>query len=395
MSATTIESPPLDQDLSAIKTGDWPMRQFPLGQREHPTRRQIIFKQSVLNDIYEHGLSAPGIEVCGVLVGNVYRDHLDPFVFIEANIRGNFSAGMTAQVTFTAQTWTHIQEVMDQSYPDLRILGWYHTHPGHGIFLSDMDLFIHQNFFSLPWHVAFVYDPQQQEEGLFAWRNANLIIESFVVQKDAVPLTRVARRVPELPGHRGIPSASQPPMPWSPITPEMGSLNAVAAPLPGQRLDSQAPLEVSPADEADAPTVPDDPTPSSSSAFSSATLSSPGSLMLSAARQAAEASADDGLPPIPSPAPRARSNREPLVNLTRASASAAPEVLDLSLRLQNLERRQRWMTAIVALAILIAVAWPLALAGYALMHSPTDAARDLPGQMGNSSLPAQVQGARR
>src|SRR5207247_9572037 len=87
---------------------------------------------------------------------------------------------------------------MDQSYPDMRILGWYHTHPGHGIFLSDMDLFIHKHFFNLPWHVAFVFDPQNQEEGLFAWRNSNMAIESFVVQKDMPPIgQKVARRVPE------------------------------------------------------------------------------------------------------------------------------------------------------------------------------------------------------
>src|SRR5438034_5602111 len=189
---------PAEQDLSAIKQGDWTDREFPLGPREKPTRRQIIFKQSVLNEIYTHGRSAPDIEVCGVLVGNVYQDAMGPFVFVEACIRGNFSTGKAAQVTFTGKTWTHIQEVMDQSYPDMRILGWYHTHPGHGIFLSDMDLFIHKHFFNLPWHLAFVFDPQNQEEGLFAWRNANMAIESFVVQKDMPPIgLKVARRVPE------------------------------------------------------------------------------------------------------------------------------------------------------------------------------------------------------
>src|SRR5688572_24152825 len=190
----------IDQDISSIATGEWPEREFPLGPRERPTRRCVIFKQSVLNDIRAHGRSAPDIEVCGVVVGNVYRDAMGPFVFVEANIRGNFSASKNAQVTFTAATWSHIQDVMDRQYPDLRILGWYHTHPGHGIFLSDMDLFIHKNFFSLPWHLAFVFDPQNQEEGLFAWRTGNMLIESFVVQKDAPPPTpKVARRVPEFP----------------------------------------------------------------------------------------------------------------------------------------------------------------------------------------------------
>ena len=48
---------------------------------------------------------------------------------------------------------------MDAEHSEERIVGWYHTHPGFGIFLSGMDLFIQDHFFNLPWQVAFVYDP--------------------------------------------------------------------------------------------------------------------------------------------------------------------------------------------------------------------------------------------
>ena len=57
--ATATNLTPADQDLSAIKHSDWPAREFPLGPREKPTRRQVIYKQSVLNEIYTHGRSAP------------------------------------------------------------------------------------------------------------------------------------------------------------------------------------------------------------------------------------------------------------------------------------------------------------------------------------------------
>ena len=79
--ASTILSP-AEQDLSAIKIGEWGVREFPLGPRDHPTRRQVIFKQSVLNDIYTHGRGAPDIEVCGVLVGNVYHDEHGPYLYV-------------------------------------------------------------------------------------------------------------------------------------------------------------------------------------------------------------------------------------------------------------------------------------------------------------------------
>ena len=94
MSRAAITTPTVEQqDLNSIREGEWPDREFPLGPREKPTRRQVIIKQSVLNEIHGHGRSAPDIEVCGVLVGNVYQDAMGPFVYIEAGIRGNFAAG--------------------------------------------------------------------------------------------------------------------------------------------------------------------------------------------------------------------------------------------------------------------------------------------------------------
>ena len=56
-------------------------------------------------------------------------------------------------------------------YPDLDIVGWYHTHPDFGIFLSSHDLFIHRHFFAQPLQVAYVVDPIRQTRGFFQWRD--------------------------------------------------------------------------------------------------------------------------------------------------------------------------------------------------------------------------------
>jgi proteasome lid subunit RPN8/RPN11 len=174
--------PASDMDISAIADEEWLSRRLPVKVRS--SRAPVIIARSVLNDIHDHGKGSSDVEVCGILVGNVYRDEDKPFVHIEAAIRGNHATSKSAQVTFTADTWTSIQQILETSHPDKRILGWYHTHPGYGIFLSDMDVFIHKNFFSLPWHTAFVYDPQANEEGLFVWRNGALAPEKFIIQED-------------------------------------------------------------------------------------------------------------------------------------------------------------------------------------------------------------------
>ena len=145
---------------------------------------QTIFRQSVLDDIRNHGESQPDVEVCGVLVGSVYENSSGAFAYVEANIRGDFATGGNAQVTFTAETWRHIEIEMDEKYPGRKIVGWYHTHPGFGIFLSEMDLFIQRHFFNARWQGAFVYDPKSQERGLFGWSNGEIVRLNFVVDNE-------------------------------------------------------------------------------------------------------------------------------------------------------------------------------------------------------------------
>lgn len=178
------DSPP-PRDISQIKITDWERRELPAVSGKREERYQAVVKQSVLNQIHRHGLSTTDIEVCGVLVGNVYHDPSGPWLYIEKAIEGNHATQRAAQVTFTADTWAHIQAIMDKDYPDKRILGWYHTHPGFGIFLSDMDVFIQENFFPEPWQVAFVYDPKAKEEGLFFWKEGKPDTEKFLSEEDA------------------------------------------------------------------------------------------------------------------------------------------------------------------------------------------------------------------
>jgi len=125
-------------------------------------------------DIIGHAVLEPEVEVCGVLVGKVGEDAHGPFLHVTDVIRGEAAKQQGAQVTFTHDTWNHIHGEMDARHEGKEIVGWYHTHGGFGIFLSDMDKFIHQNFFSAPHHVAYVFDPLAGGEGFFHAKDGNL-----------------------------------------------------------------------------------------------------------------------------------------------------------------------------------------------------------------------------
>lgn len=130
----------------------------------------LVVDSEVARQIRQHARSNSKTEICGVLIGRD-RDHR---IEIAACIEGQNAEGAGAHVTFTQDTWEHIYAVKDKKYPDERIVGWYHSHPGFGVFLSDHDTFIHKNFFSSPGQVAWVFDPHSDEEGCFGWVNGSI-----------------------------------------------------------------------------------------------------------------------------------------------------------------------------------------------------------------------------
>ena len=80
-----------------------------------------------------------------------------------------------ASFTYTHDSWEEITRERDRLHPELDIVGWYHTHPDFGVFLSGHDLFIHQHFFAQPLQVAYVVDPIRQTRGFFQWRESALV----------------------------------------------------------------------------------------------------------------------------------------------------------------------------------------------------------------------------
>ena len=180
-----IEQPGTNPDLDAVRIDpsefEWRGAPHPHGARER--KFQAVFRRMALEEIHRHGKEDTGVEICGVLVGNVYRDGSGPWLYVESIIRGDAADGHATQVTFKAETWNHIQREMETKHSGKRIVGWYHTHPGFGIFLSGMDLFIQDNFFNLPWQIAFVYDPIGGDEGSFVWRTGGSEREPFLVDE--------------------------------------------------------------------------------------------------------------------------------------------------------------------------------------------------------------------
>lgn len=98
-------------------------------------------------------------EIGGILLGRytmnaekLYRITLEEFIPIDS-VNPNL-------YTLEFCTDSLVKELGDaiDTHPNLSVMGWFHTHPGHGLFLSIPDLTIQMGFFKEPYQVAMEID---------------------------------------------------------------------------------------------------------------------------------------------------------------------------------------------------------------------------------------------
>jgi proteasome lid subunit RPN8/RPN11 len=130
----------------------------------------IFLDLDVAHDMEMHAQSDKTVELGGVLLGaQCTDDDGKPFVLITDSLRAAHYESTKGSFKFTHDTWSAISRQRDEFPEDLQMVGWYHTHPDWGVFLSGMDMFICDNFFNKKLDVAYVIDPCRGDRGMFQW----------------------------------------------------------------------------------------------------------------------------------------------------------------------------------------------------------------------------------
>jgi len=193
-------------DVAQLAKRDLPETAFPGGGRSD---FRVFFDRKIHERIAAHAAEKLSLEICGVLVGHWHRDADGPFVLVEESIRCDKAVSNAGDVTFTHEAWNEVHQQMDSKFTDRDIVGWYHSHPNFGIFLSDRDCFIQEHFFNGPGHIAYVVDPVNGVEGVFAWRHGkSVLFPHFWVGGEIHLSSRGTARTPSSASPAGQPPAS-------------------------------------------------------------------------------------------------------------------------------------------------------------------------------------------
>lgn len=124
----------------------------------------ISIADKVLIDVEKHAYSNLEAEVGGMLFGRIDEKGNTRVI---GSIPALTAAAEQISLTFTHDVWADILSKGQKQYPGEVIVGWYHTHPSFGLFLSDYDEFIQRNFFGQVGQIALVIDPIAGEMGWF------------------------------------------------------------------------------------------------------------------------------------------------------------------------------------------------------------------------------------
>ena len=134
----------------------------------------VFVSESVVRAIQAQAASAKEREVGGVLLGGFYRGEKSSYVEVSDFIQARSARSTGVSLTFTHEAWEEINAEQAGRADGARIIGWYHSHPGLGVFMSREDEFIHSSYFADHSHVALVVDPIHHDWGCFKWTEGSL-----------------------------------------------------------------------------------------------------------------------------------------------------------------------------------------------------------------------------
>ncbi len=161
---------------SSFKICEFPFDHQYFGTEELKSDLKIFIRQDVLIEVEDYLSSDLNNELGGVLTGDVgINNDGKKFISIDGKIIAKHTNSSLSRLTFTHDTWEYINEILEKDFPGKKILGWFHSHPGHTVFLSSFDIFIQENFFNMDYMVAYVFDPTIKDRGFFLWDEGKIV----------------------------------------------------------------------------------------------------------------------------------------------------------------------------------------------------------------------------
>lgn len=174
-----------------------PLNFLSLGEIENDDVK-VYIKQDVYKSLEKLASSDTTKELGSIILGDYSEDLGKTNVVISDFIEAKYTDASASTLTFTHETWDYVHKEHEKKFSNKKIVGWQHTHPSYGIFLSNYDMFIQENFFNLPFQVAYVIDPIQNLRGFFQWKNGKVEkLKGYYIYDDVGKTIKIEQEKPK------------------------------------------------------------------------------------------------------------------------------------------------------------------------------------------------------
>lgn len=173
----------------ALPTGDGPVVD---------TAERVCISSLALLKMLKHGRAGVPMEVMGLMLGEFVDDYTVTVIDVFAMPQSGTGVSVEAvDPVFQAK----MLEMLKQTGRPEMVVGWYHSHPGFGCWLSSVDINTQQSFEALSERaVAVVVDPIQSVKG-------KVIIDAFrLMSPNVLLLGQEPRQITSNLGHLQKPS---------------------------------------------------------------------------------------------------------------------------------------------------------------------------------------------
>ena len=136
---------------------------FEIGSEEPGLR--VYLRYDLFRALDEYAVRDTSRELAALLVGQIQEGGQGNCIVVEDAIE--IGVGDEREGRFSPRVWQHARRVARTRYATKVIVGWYHTHPGTGLDLSQEEREVHKTFFPEAWQVMYVVDPVSRDRNFY------------------------------------------------------------------------------------------------------------------------------------------------------------------------------------------------------------------------------------
>jgi len=160
-----------------------------LGDREQQSRLDrepscmpLYISKTAEEKMRNHATSniSKKLEVMGLMLGQVFVHEGIEYTVVRDVATTDLDASST-RVRFRRDGFEKLFASMDDIGFDHIVTGWYHSHPGHGIFMSPTDVDTQKSMFNSSFHRAVVIDPINKAIGAYRLKRIDVESVPFVI----------------------------------------------------------------------------------------------------------------------------------------------------------------------------------------------------------------------